>query len=146
MFEAAPFIVLELTIAPPIDIGVGGRRCMPIVGGRVQGGLEGEVLPGGADWQTILPDGTLEIDARYAFRTASGVVVEVASTGVRSGSPEILAKLASGVRVDPSAYYFRTFIRLSTAAPELKTLNDRLWLARGERGPQGVRLEVFEVP
>jgi hypothetical protein len=143
-----PFIVLEVEVgalAEPGPIGAGVRRFIPLTGGRVSGAVEGEIIPGGADWQTVHDDGALQIEARYAIRTTTGAVVEVQSNGVRTGPPEVLERLMRGERVDPGDYYFRTFVRLRTGAPELAHLNNRLAVARGERRKGGVRLEVFEV-
>jgi len=145
---AEPFLVIEADVGAPFDpgaTGAGARRCIPITGGRVSGAIEGEIIPGGADWQTIHDDGNLQIEAHYAFRTADGAVVEVTSSGVRSGPPDVLARLMAGERVEPSAYYFRTAMRFRTGAPALAYLNFRLAVARGARRKSGVRLEVFEV-
>jgi len=142
-----PFLIVEADVGRPIDLGhtgAGGRRCIPITG-RVSGDLEGEILPGGADWQVIHDDGNLQIEAHYPFRTPDGDVVEVRSSGVRSGSPEVLARLMAGEMVDPSEYWFRTAMRFTTGAPTLKHHNFRLAVARGSRRPGGVRLEEFEV-
>lgn len=144
----APFLILEVEVAPPVDLGptgAGRRRYVPIIGGRVSGEVAGEILPGGADWQTAHDDGNLQIDAHYAFRTDAGDVVEVRSTGVRSASPEVLARLAAGELVDGAQYYFRTAIRFTTGSEALRHLNFRLGMARGERLKTGVRLEVFEI-
>ncbi|MFC3077443.1 DUF3237 domain-containing protein [Phenylobacterium terrae] len=144
----APFLVIEADVSAPFEpghIGAGARRCIPIVGGRVSGQVAGEIIPGGADWQTIHDDGNLQIEAHYAFRTADGDIVEVISSGVRSGPPDVLARLGAGEAVDPSLYYFRTSIRFRTGAPRLAHLNWKLGIAKGARRPGGVRLEVFEV-
>lgn len=93
----------------------------------------------------IHDDGNLQIDARYAFRTAAGDVVEVHSAGVRQAAAEVMARLNAGEAVDPSEYYFRTAMRFTTGAETLKHLNFRLAVARGMRRPGGVRLEVFAV-
>jgi hypothetical protein len=145
---AEPYIVLEVEVGQPVEpgpIGAGARRCIPLPGGRVSGALEGEILPGGADWQTIHDDGNLQIEAHYAFRTADGAVVEVVSNGVRAAAPETHRRLMAGEPVEPGAYYFRTFMRLRTGAPALSHLNFRLFVARGERRAGRVRLEAFEV-
>jgi hypothetical protein len=143
-----PYLILEVDVGPPVEpgaIGAGARRCIPLTGGRVSGAIEGEIVPGGADWQTVHDDGNLQIEAHYAFRTAAGAVVEVVSTGVRAASPAIQERLLAGEAVDPKEYYFRTFMRFRTGAPELAHLNNRLWVSRGERRGGRVRLEVFEV-
>lgn len=143
-----PFLIVEVEAGAPSEpgrTGAGGRRFIPLLGGRVSGQIEGEIIPGGADWQTIHEDGNLQIEAHYAFRTASGAVVEVFSRGVRAGPPEVLEQLMAGEAVDPGAYYFRTAISFRTGAPELAYLNFRLAVARGARRRGWVRLEVFEV-
>ncbi|WP_430420537.1 DUF3237 domain-containing protein [Phenylobacterium sp.] len=143
-----PFLVIEADVSRPVDLGhtgAGARRVIPITGGRVTGEVAGEIMPGGADWQIVHDDGNLQIDARYAFRTATGEVVEVHSAGVRQAAPEVMARLNAGEDVDPSEYYFRTAMRFTTGAPALAHLNFRLAVARGMRKPGGVRLEVFAV-
>lgn len=148
MTAADPFLILEVNVGTPSligPIGAGTRRLIPIVGGRVSGSLQGEIIPGGADWQTIHDNGNLQIEAHYALRTHNGEVVEVLSAGMRSASPQVLQRLNAGESVDPGEYYFRTAIRFRTGAPDLAHLNFRLGIARGERQQDRVRLEVFEV-
>jgi hypothetical protein len=120
------------------------RRCIPIVGGTVSGCYEGDVLGGGADWQTIAPDGTLDIDARYVLRLREGLV-EVESRGLRSGPADVLAQLAAGEAVDTGRYYFRTAMRFRTAVPTLARLNHIIAISAGERLADTVRLTVYKV-
>jgi hypothetical protein len=145
---AEPFLLLEVEVGVASQIGhigAGARRFIPITGGRVSGAIHGEIIPGGADWQTIHDDGTLQVEAHYALRTANGAVIEVTSNGVRAGPPEVLQRLGAGEAVNPTEYYFRTAMRFRTDASELAHLNHRLYISRGERRPGHVRLEVFEV-
>jgi hypothetical protein len=145
---AQPYLLLEVEVGTALqigDMGAGARRFIPITGGRVSGAIQGEIIPGGADWQTIHDDGTLQVEAHYALRTADGAVAEVLSSGIRTGPPEVLKRLGAGETVDPAEYYFRTAIRFRTDASELAHLNHRLYVSRGERRAGVVRLEVFEV-
>ncbi len=138
---------LRVDVGPPTvisDLSL-GRRFVPIIGGSVEGDLAGVVLSGGGDWQSIAQDGTLEIDAHYILDISDHGAVEVRSQGVRWGSPPVLAALARGEPVDPSDYYFRTFIRLRTNAPQLLRLNHVLAMATGARAANAVRLNVFEL-
>ena len=142
------YLIVEAEIGRAVDpgpIGAGTRRFIPIKSGRVSGEIQGEIIPGGADWQTVHDDGNLQIDAHYAFRTTTGSFVEVTSSGVRAGAPDVLRRLAAGETVSPAEYYFRTAMRFRTGTSELAFLNHRLYIARGERLPNRVRLEVFEV-
>jgi hypothetical protein len=139
---------LEADVGPPVDIGdvgAGSRRCIPLLRGRFFGELEGDMVPGGADWQTVRSDDALEISAHYALRTRSGETIEVLSNGVRTAPSSVLARLSRQEPVTPDEYYFRTHIRFRTAAPGLWHLNTALAVSVGERLPAAVRLAVFEV-
>jgi hypothetical protein len=107
--------------------------------------LDGELIEGGVDWQWRRADGALEIDAHYALRLADGAVVEVRSVGLRHGPPEVMAALARGDEVPPSAYYFRTAVRFTTGAPAWLHLNDMLALAVGGREKRRVLLDLYAI-
>jgi hypothetical protein len=146
--EPAPFLVFECAVDRPItygDSGEGVRRAIPISGGTVSGETTGRVLPGGVDWQSVLPDGTIELSAHYGLELADGARVEVTSIGLRAAPPEIMEALARGETVDPDSYYFRTHMRMRTGHPAWAHLNKQLYIGRGARAPNGVRIEVFRV-
>jgi hypothetical protein len=115
------------------------------VGGSFSGDAEGEVLAGGADWQTLLPDGTIELAAHYLLKTRAGGLIEVSSIGIRHASAEVLEKLSRGELVPREDYYFRTHMRLRTADPSLLLWNRRLYYSVGERKRANVCLTVFEL-
>ncbi len=142
-----PLVHLQVLVGPPVTVeeGAPGRRFIPILGGTVSGGLTGTVLPGGGDWQSIAVDGRMDIDAHYVLQIDGQGTVEVRSEGLRHGPPEVLAALGRGEAVDPSLYYFRTAVRLRTAAPGLSRLNQILAVAVGARGPASVDLDLFEL-
>lgn len=144
-----PLFTLELEVTPPLSVGAssaGTVRVIPFRGGTFHGqGVRGRLLDGGSDWQEIRSDGVLEIRARYLLETEGGERIEVRSDGVRSGSPEVLARLDCGELLPAQAYYFRTAIRLRTAAPRLARFNDLLAFSYGERFATGVRLQIFEL-
>ncbi len=156
--DGTPFLTLEIDLAEPQSIGhlpaiAGGggnssggeRRCVPIIGGRVAGRIDGVVLPGGADWQWLRGDGVADIDARYLLRSAAGEGIEVWSRGLRHGPPEVMARLAAGEMVDPALYYFRTALRFESAAPGLQWLVRCLAIGYGQRLASQVRLRVFAI-
>jgi hypothetical protein len=124
----------------------GERRCVPLLGGSVSGpGLNGEILPGGADWQILRADGVLDIQAQYVVRTPDGALVEVDSRGLRHGPPEVMQRLARGEAVASDEYFFRTLMRFQTGHPAWQHLNTTLALARGERQARVVVLDVFRI-
>lgn len=139
---------LEVDVGTPIDVGStpsAKRRFIPLVGGTFRGEAEGEVLAGGADWQTVRADGTLEIAAHYLLKTRAGGLIEVSSIGLRHAPSEVLERLGRGEPVPPTAYYFRTHITFRTGIPELAHLNHRLYYSKGERKRSTVCLTVFEI-
>jgi len=131
-----------------ISMGVGPlgeRRVVNILGGTFEGpGVRGEVLPG-ADWQIVRADGVLDIDARYALKEHAGGVVRVVSQGYRHGSSDVLAALARGEDVAPSAYFFRTIMRFDTGAPYLASLNKTIAVAIAERKARQVLLSAYRL-
>ena len=143
------FMTIEIQAGAVIEIGDPGggstRRHVALDGGRFEGDINGRVLPGGGDWQQVAPDGTIDIGAHYAIETDEGARIEVQSSGLRTGTPDVMVRLAAGEIVDPSLYYFRTTLRFRTSAPGLERLNKIFTVCVGERLPGLVRLKVYEV-
>ena len=136
-------------VGQPIAIGETGqglRRVVPITGGTVQGPrLRGAILNAGADSQIIGPDGFTRLEARYVLRLDDGALVYVENSGIRFGSPEVMAQITRGEPVDPAQVYFRSTPRFETAAPAHQWLTRPLFIASGARHPDRVALSVFEV-
>ena len=131
------FTTFNVKVGRPVslgDDGFGEARIVPILGGTVEGaGLNGVILPGGADEQRIRADGLTRIHARYVIEADDGALIRVDSQGLRHAAPEIMAALSRGERVDPDLVYFRTVIRFETASAAHDALNRALFLAVGER-------------
>jgi hypothetical protein len=144
--ELRELMLITIAVRPIADLG-GGRRYVAFDGGTFEGrdGLAGTVLGGGVDWQTVRPDGVLEIDAHYTLRTEADEAIEVQSQGIRKASETVTARLMQGEPVGPDEYYFRTLIRLSSAAPRLLWLNDLIAVSTGDRERSTVRIHVHEV-
>jgi Protein of unknown function (DUF3237) len=136
-------------IAAPLSVGMtplGERRIIPITGGRFEGeNIAGDVLAGGADWQLVRSDGTALLEARYTLRTRDGALVYVRNRGVRSGPPEVLARIARGEAVDPAGYYFRTVPQFETGAPQYAWLNDLVAVCSAVRAANAVTLDFYAV-
>jgi len=138
-----------ITLAPIKDLGNtpgGHRRIIDITGGTFDGPrLGGKILPGGADWQVIRPDGVAVLDARYTLETNDGALIYVTNWGFRHGPANILAKIAAGEEVDPALYYMRTTPVFETAAADYDWLNRTISLATGARFADAVKLTFYEV-
>jgi muconolactone delta-isomerase len=141
---------LEATIGPPLELGetaAGRRRVVPLTGGTFSGPeMSGSLVPGAsADWQTILPDGTVLGDIRYTLQTDRAELLYVESRSIRHGSPDVLARLARGEEVDPSEYTFRASTRIETAAPDLDWLSKGIFISVAGRQAADVLYETYLV-
>ncbi len=141
---------MSLSTGAPQGVGAarnGELRIVPVVGGTVEGPkLRGEVLPGtAADWLRVDPDGTAHMDVRLTVRSEAGHLVFVHYTGVRTGAPEVLARLNRGEAVPPGEYYFRIAVRFETGAAELDWMNRVIAVGVGQRPPSGPVYDVYAV-
>jgi len=139
---------VEVRLGALEDHGVtraGHRRVVPIVGGTISGGLDAVILGGGADWQLVRADGSVEIDGRYSARTPQGELLYLHAVGVRSGEPAVLEALLRGEPVDPAAYYFRTTVTIETSAPRLAHLERSVYVTAAEREAAVVRYAAYRV-
>jgi hypothetical protein len=143
-----PAFDVDALLGPLEDHGVtraGHRRVVPIASGRISGLFDAEILPGGADWQIVRPDGSIEIDTRYSARTSDGEYVHLRTSGVRSGPPAVLAALLRGEAVDPADYYFRVAVHLETTASRLAVLERSLFVASAIREANRVAYTAYRV-
>ena len=149
MIELAPLLHIRVTLEPIRDLGVtplGRRRIIGITGGTFSGPkIAGKVLPGGADWQVIRPDGSAYLDARYTLETDDGALIYVNNKGYRHGPKEVIERMARGEDVDPSRYYMRATPWFETSAARYDWLNRTICVATGARRADCVELDFFEV-
>jgi hypothetical protein len=131
MFEIQAQVDVPLVINPGPR---GTRRIIPILGGKVSGpALKAEVIPGGADWQYIRPDGVLVLEARYTLKTEDGTLIMVTNRGMRHGPAEIIDAIARGEDVPADAYYFRTVAEFEAPIGKYDWLNKALFVGLAER-------------
>ncbi|HUI77878.1 MAG TPA: DUF3237 domain-containing protein [Bryobacteraceae bacterium] len=140
---------VAVEVDAPLDLGVtpaGQRRIVQIKGGSFEGpGLKGRVLPGGADWQIVRPDGTAELDARYTLQTDPGALIYVVNRGLRHGPAEVLRRIADGETVDPRSYYFRSAASFETSDPDLAWLTKAVVLGVGQRQRDRVLIRFWKL-
>jgi hypothetical protein len=143
------FADANVLVDKPQEVGHvphGVRRLIAITGGEFTGdGWRARMLPGGSDAQLIVSDTLTELDARYTLELDGGDLLYVHNRAIRSGAPELMAKIARGEPVDASQIYFRCFPRFETASAALRWINERMFVGSGARFPDRVVMRFFEL-
>jgi len=116
------------------DVPGGKRVVIPITGGRVEGNISGEILPGGADYQMIdTVSGRTEFRAVYTVRTSDSLLVNVCNTGVAT-------------RGGKGDYFTTTPLFEAPVNSGIGWLNDRIFVCRPTGFGDGVvHLRVWVV-
>jgi hypothetical protein len=144
VFEARVKVDKPLVIG---DSSHGLRRIIPITGGTVTGpALSGRVIPGGADWQFVRPDGVLDISAKYTLETSDGVFILVDNRGIRHAPPAVLERMSKGEMVPASEYYFRTSAQFEAPlGSKYEWMNRAVFVGVGERLPDAAVIRFYRV-
>lgn len=139
----------RIEIGTPQEMGqvpLGRRRVIPILGGSFGGPrIGGRVVPGGADWQLIRPDGVAVVEALYTLEASDGTLIYIRNVGMRHGPPDVIARLATGETVDPTSYYFCAAPVFEVASGSHDWLTRSLFIAQGQRLADAVLLRVYAV-
>lgn len=142
---------LDVDLGPPIEVGntyVGARRVISIVGGQFAGErLQGRILPGGADWNVVRPDGVVHLWARYTIETDDGVPIVVTNEGFQQGPPDTMQRILSGQPFDVSQWYARTRPVFEVASPKYDWLNKFVFVGDllPPTDPKKVSIEIYQV-
>jgi Protein of unknown function (DUF3237) len=141
---------LTMKLAPTLELGdtpAGNRRVFTVASGEFAGDrLRGEVLPqASSDLLLVRADGAFQQDVRLILRTDEGALILMTYRGVRYASPDVADRIARGERVDPSDYYLRTAPFFETSSSQYAWLNRIVSIAVGQRRPDGVAYDVFEI-
>ena len=132
VFEVRAEVAAPRVIGPSSH---GLRRVVPILGGTVSGPrFSGRVVPGGADWQYVRPDGVLSAEARYALEADDGTLVMVTNRGLRHGPAEVIERIARGEEVAATEYNFRTVAEIEAPLDSpYDWMNKALFIGIAER-------------
>lgn len=137
------------TLGEPAVVGVGPygmRQIFDVTGGEVTGErLRGRVLPSGADWILIGPDGVGRFDVRATIETHDGALLYVSYTGVLHMTENVLAAVAGGGHTEFGETTFFAAPRFETGDPRYAWLNGAFLLNQGRVGPRRVEYRCFEV-
>lgn len=114
-----------------------GRSLFPILGGVAAGeGWRATILPGGADFARLLPDGTYEVEARYLMRLDDGTLMMVANAGRMVPHPD-------------GSYHGRTHARLEVPPGPHAALGEMVLLGTAlapADDPDHVYIELWHAP
>jgi Protein of unknown function (DUF3237) len=147
--RARLLFAMRLEVRPPVVVGSppdSYRRIGVIAGGSFEGDrLSGKVLDGGSDWQTIRPDGAVNLNVRLVLRTNDDATLCMTYQGVRHGPPDVIARIDRGEVVDPESYYFRVNPLFQTSAPQYDWINHVVGIGIGHRLADGPIYSIFEL-
>ena len=93
MLPRAEFAFEErVTLSDPVVLGdtaFGHRQYIPITGGKIAGPkLNGDVLPGGWDFQLWLANGCGKLSADYFLRADDGTIIHILNESFTCNSPQ----------------------------------------------------------
>lgn len=155
-FETKHVFTLHVDLTVPHDFGStinGDSRFIPIVGGTFSGpNINGTILPGGGDWNTVRSDGVVHVYAKYSLKTDDGVMIQITNEGFGRSSKEQMkgvfgdnpssASLGSGVE-----WYTKTNPKFEVALGKYDWLTKAVFvgdLLPPER-PNHVKIMVYEI-
>jgi hypothetical protein len=146
---------LHVDLLPPLSYGTsdeGDKRFIPISGGKVDGPkLQGTILPGGGDWNTVHRNGVVDVWARYSIMTSDGTVIGITNAGRGRGSQSVMEGVFDqGIDAGSDGsvgWYTKTFPQFEVAPGPHEWLNRTCFvgdlLVPTERGH--VKIDVFEI-
>ncbi len=108
--------------------GAGYLRVIPIVGGTFEGVIRGEVVSGGADWNTTRDNGVAHVFAKYLLKTEDGEYIAIENEG------KIRFEEQSNIKTTPS---FQT-----DTAGKYAWLNSGVYVGSLEAGKKENQVEI----
>ncbi len=127
---------ISVKLGPIEDMGLGAdgyRINYPIAGGTFVGldGMQGTVVPGGADMSVERNDGVTMIEALYRLKTDDGQIIIIHNAGIWRLNEKGLAKQAKGVALEDmldSDAYCRTVPSFKTQPGKYDWLSDYIYV------------------
>jgi hypothetical protein len=115
-------------------------------GGRLNGPrLNGEFLPGSADWVVMGTDGISRLDIRGAIRTDDGALIYFESKGIAKLPADGRKRLAKGERLPFAETYLRTTPKLETSDERYLWLNELVLVGHNEFAPGSIDFRIYRV-
>ena len=140
-----------IKLSPALDIGpvpTGIRRVIPIIGGRFEGErFKGDVLPIGADWNLVQPNGIVYLSARYVIRTDDGALISILNEGWARTDNDVMADIMADRPICTDGWYAKTHPRFEAADSRYHWMNDTVFVCEMLPPPSAdtVLLVFYEV-
>lgn len=106
--EAEHIMTIHVQCSSNLDVKDEGRgylRVIPIIGGTVEGKICGQVVPGGADWNTALDSNLAHVFAKYVLRTSDGEYIDVENEGIIKADSDSRIKTRPRFKADMKGKY-----------------------------------------
>ena len=137
------------TLKAPVVVGAGPfgmRQIFDVSGGEFHGPrLRGRILPSGADWLLVDPDGVGRLDVRATFETDDGALIYLSYFGILHMDEGVVHKISGGGSSAYGDVYFFTQPRFETGDPRYAWMNRIFAIAQGKVGPLRVDYRVYQV-
>lgn len=85
--------------------GSGYLRVIPIIGGTFEGKLNGEIVSGGADWNTSRDNGVAHVFAKYLIKTEDGEYIAIENEGKIRFDEKSIIKTSPRFQADSKGNY-----------------------------------------
>ena len=123
--------LMELLLDVAGQIDTGHTRIAPVTGGTFSGpGVNGTVLPGGADWITQV-SGHSALDVRITLETDDGAHIYMTYRGIVHNSDDGL--------------YWRVTPLFSTVSEEYDWVNHIICVGKSKQAPGKVAYDIFRI-
>lgn len=106
------------------EIGTGYSEIVAIRGGRFEGEINGQIMDFGGDWGLLHSESRNIMDTRYLLKTDDDAFISIKCNGRLIMDMDTMQGSGEEGFLDPSDYYFRTTVELTTGASKYKWLND----------------------
>lgn len=106
--DAKHILTLHVELTEDVIVGDtidGYLKVIPITGGKVFGEITGDVIPGGADWNTSLSGNRCSVFAKYMFKADDGEIITIENAGVFDRNDEPIMKTSPTFRVREESKY-----------------------------------------
>jgi len=126
-------LMMTLRLSAGEQINAGDTLIGPITGGSFYGeGIQGTVLPGGADWMSV-SEGHNNLNVRITLETDAGEFIYMSYTGIL-----IFAD-------NPIDMYWTVAIKFQTASEQLDWLNHIVAIGKGRVENRSIVYDIFNI-